>query len=67
MRSRILVDARRTLQHQMAKLVRYLYRTLFSSGRTCADLAYCEKLEELYPGLFLGMYQFWCQKREEGP
>ena len=51
----------------MAKLVRHLCRTLFSSGGAGADLAYCEKLEELYPGLFLGMYQFWCQKREEGP
>ena len=51
----------------MAKLVRHLCRTLFSSGGAGADLGYWEKLEELYPGLFLGMNQFWCQKREEGP
>ena len=39
--------------------VRHLYRTLFGSG---ASLACWEKLEELYPETFLGMYQFWCQK-----
>ncbi len=39
--------------------VRRLYRTLFGPG---ASLEYWEKLEQLYPGTFLGMYQFWCQK-----
>lgn len=39
--------------------VRHLYRTLFGS-RT--SLACWEKLEQLYPQTFLGMYQFWCQK-----
>ena len=39
--------------------VRHLYRTLFGAG---TSLAYWEKLEQLYPEIFLGMYQFWCQK-----
>ena len=39
--------------------VRHLYRTLFGPG---ASLACWEKLEQLYPETFLGMYQFWCQK-----
>jgi len=39
--------------------VRQLYRTLFGAG---TNLACWEKLEQLYPGTFLGMYQFWCQK-----
>ena len=39
--------------------VRRLYTTLFGPGES---LACWEKLEQLYPGTFLGMYQFWCQK-----
>jgi len=39
--------------------VRHLYRTLFGAG---TNLAYWEKLEQLYPETFLGMYQFWCRK-----
>jgi 2-polyprenyl-3-methyl-5-hydroxy-6-metoxy-1,4-benzoquinol methylase len=39
--------------------VRHLYRTLFGA---CTNMAYWEKLEQLYPEIFLGMYQFWCQK-----
>lgn len=39
--------------------VRHLARKLF--GRQ-VSLASWEKLEQLYPGTFLGMYQFWCQK-----
>jgi SAM-dependent methyltransferase len=39
--------------------VRHLYRTLFGAG---TSLPYWEKLEQLYPETFLGMYQFWCQK-----
>ncbi len=39
--------------------VRHLYRTLFGAG---TSLACWEKLEQLYPETFLGMYQFWCQK-----
>ena len=39
--------------------VRHLYRTLFGAG---TSLACWEKLEQMYPGTFLGMYQFWCQK-----
>ncbi len=38
---------------------RRLYRTLCGPGDSCACWA---KLEELYPGLFLGMYRFWCRK-----
>lgn len=39
--------------------VRHLYRTLFGAGM---NLAYWDKLEQLYPETFLGMYQFWCRK-----
>ena len=39
--------------------VRRLYRTLFGPG---ASLECWDKLEQLYPGTFLGMYQFWCRK-----
>jgi hypothetical protein len=43
--------------------VRHLYRTLFGAG---TSLALWEKLEQLYPETFLGMYQFWCQKEDDG-
>lgn len=39
--------------------VRHLYRTLFGPE---TNLAFWEKLEQLYPATFLGMYQFWCRK-----
>jgi SAM-dependent methyltransferase len=40
---------------------RRLYATLF--GRR-TSLTYWDKLEQLYPDTFLGMYQFWCQKTD---
>lgn len=39
--------------------VRGLYRTLFGPE---TSLVYWDKLEQLYPEMFLGMYQFWCQR-----
>jgi SAM-dependent methyltransferase len=39
--------------------VRHLHRTLFGPG---ASLVRWERFERIYPGTFLGMYQFWCQK-----
>jgi SAM-dependent methyltransferase/tetratricopeptide (TPR) repeat protein len=44
--------------------VRQLSRTLFGPG---ADLASWDAFEQLYPDTYLGMYQFWCHKREEDP
>ena len=41
--------------------VRRLARTLFGPQ---PDLACWAQLERLYPGTFLGMYQFWSRKRE---
>ncbi len=46
---------------------RLTYDRLFPHDPRRVDLLCWGKFEELYPTTFLTMYQFWCQKIEDGP